>query len=63
MTDRILRLPELIDTVGLSRRTIYRRMEAGKFPQSTKLGENAVGWRESEILVWMKAPMAWKPED
>lgn len=58
--DRLLRLPDVIERTGLSRRTIYRKMNAGEFPASVKLGANAVAWRQSQIEAWMEAPMDWK---
>lgn len=60
MIDRFIRLPELIERTGLSRRTLYRKMSCGEFPQSVKLGTNAVAWRESDIEAWMTAPMEWR---
>lgn len=60
MTDRFIRLPEVIERSGLSRRTIYRKMAAGEFPRSVALGDNAVAWRESELLAWMQAPCEWR---
>lgn len=47
--DRVLRLPEVMDRVGLKRPTIYKRARAGTFPQPIKLGPNSSGWLESEI--------------
>lgn len=54
-TDRILKLPAVTATVGLSRSTIYEKMAAGKFPRPVKLGDVAVGWRESEIQAWIES--------
>ncbi|WP_089885027.1 helix-turn-helix transcriptional regulator [Citreimonas salinaria] len=53
MIDRILRRPEVEEAVGLSRATLYRMIERGDFPRPTKLGERAVGWRESAVEVWL----------
>lgn len=54
--DRILRLKEVIERVGLSTATIYRRMAAGLFPRGVRLGgSRTVGWRESEINAWIAA--------
>lgn len=47
--DRVLRLPEVVERVGLKRPTIYKRARAGTFPQPIKLGPNSSGWLESEI--------------
>ncbi|KGU71564.1 MULTISPECIES: helix-turn-helix transcriptional regulator [Burkholderia] len=43
----------LTDRVGLSKSEIYRRVAAGRFPQSVKLGPKAVGWLESDIDAWI----------
>jgi prophage regulatory protein len=53
MTDRILRLPEVKANVGLSRSTIYLRIEEGSFPKPISLGARAVGWLESDIEAWV----------
>ncbi len=55
----ILRLPAVMEKVGLSRSSIYSRVRAGTFPKPVQLGERAVGWLESEIDEWianLKAP-------
>jgi len=53
MTSRILRLPEVKANVGLSRSTIYLRIEEGSFPKPISLGARAVGWLESDIEAWI----------
>jgi prophage regulatory protein len=50
---RILRLPEVINRVGLRRASIYSYMAIGAFPQQVVLGPRAVGWLESEIDAWL----------
>ena len=55
--DRILRLPEVIQTTGISRSRIYVYMARAidSFPRSVRLGPNMVGWRSSEIEAWLAA--------
>lgn len=55
-TDRFLRLPEVKHRTGLSRATIYRRMDAGTFPATVPLSGNVAAWREAEIAEWMRDP-------
>lgn len=50
----ILRLPEVISLVGLSRSSIYQMMNAGIFPRAVSLGPRAVGWRTGDIRSWLK---------
>lgn len=54
MSDRILRLPDVVSMVGIKRSSIYDFMKKGIFPASIPLGEKAVGWRESEIAQWVE---------
>ena len=51
---RILRLPEVQRRTGLSRSTIYVRLEQGLFPKPVSLGARAVGWIESEVDEWIR---------
>ncbi len=53
MTDRILRLPEVIKLVGLTKPTLYRFIRDGHFPHPFQIGPRAIGWKESEIQAWM----------
>lgn len=50
--DRIIRLPEVIERVGLSKSTIYQNIQDGTFPKQLKLGRTS-GWLESEIDAWI----------
>lgn len=63
MTDgtiSILRLAAVKARTGLSRTTIYRRMDAGTFPRSTQISPGLVGWYETDIDAWIADPMGWR---
>lgn len=51
---QIIKLPSVINISGLSRTTIYNRIEEGTFPKQISLGERSVGWVRSEILSWVE---------
>jgi prophage regulatory protein len=51
----LLRRPEVERETGLSRSTIYERMEAGTFPRPRRIGARAVAWPASEIEAWKAA--------
>lgn len=51
---RLLRLPEVIGRVGMSRSTIYQRMSEGRFPKSRSLGPKCAVWIEAEIDDWVR---------
>ncbi|MCZ0936605.1 MAG: AlpA family transcriptional regulator [Gemmatimonadetes bacterium] len=55
---RFLRLPEVLDRTGLSRSTIYVRLDQGRFPRPVSLGARAVGWLESEVDEWIQERIA-----
>lgn len=50
---RFLRLPQVKQMTGLSKSTIYDRVQQGGFPAPVKLGNRAVGWVEQEIQHWI----------
>jgi len=54
MLDRMLSIDAVINVTGLSRATIYRQMDAGKFPQRVRISGGRVSWRESDIQEWIK---------
>ena len=51
--NRVLRLPDVIQRVGIKRASIYRMMSEGAFPKPVQLGPRAVGWRASDIERWI----------
>ncbi len=51
---RILRLPEVLQRVGLSRSSVYKRISEGSFPRSIPLGAKSVGFVESEVEAWIE---------
>jgi len=62
MTTRILRLPEVLLTTGLSRSTLYARVATGDFPPSIKLGPRAVGWRSGDVEAWVESRPLARPK-
>jgi len=60
---RFLRLPDVMARTGLSRSTIYVRLEQGRFPRPVSLGSRAVGWVEAEVDEWMRERIAASRND
>lgn len=56
--DRFMRLPEVINTCGLSRSTIYDLISREQFPAQISLSGKNVGWLASEIDRWMQSRIA-----
>ncbi len=56
MAGRILRVRDVLDRIGgVSRSTLYRWMDAGRFPRPLKLGPQAAGWRETDVDAWLES--------
>lgn len=57
----ILRLAEVRQRTGLSRSSIYKRIEAGEFPHQISLGARAVGWLKREVEDWINRRIQLRP--
>ena len=56
--DKILRFPEVVALVGLSKASLYRMISAGQFVPQVRLGERSVGFRASEVAAWIESRKA-----
>ena len=55
----ILRMPEIIERIGISRAQVYALISCGEFPRPIRIGKRAVGWMETDIQAWINArPLA-----
>ncbi len=52
--DRIVRAAEVQKITGLSRTTLWRLENRGEFPGRVPLGPGSVGWKLSEVELWIK---------
>jgi prophage regulatory protein len=52
---RLLRLPAVLDRVGLGRSRWYDLVAQGKAPTPVRLSERAVAWRESDVTAWIES--------
>lgn len=53
MSERLIRLPEVLQRTGISKSEIYRRIRTGAFPRARRLSHRVAVWPESEIDVWI----------
>lgn len=51
--NKFLRLPQVKQTTGLSKSSIYARIAEGTFPKQIPLGPRLVVWVESDIQKWI----------
>ena len=52
---KVLRLPAVLERIGLSKSTLWRLINDGEFPEPIKLGPRATGWLEEEVEAWIKS--------
>lgn len=55
---RMIRLPQVRQTVALSRSEIYRLVSLKKFPAPIRLGERAVAWDFDAVQEWLREKIA-----
>jgi len=48
--EALLRLPQVLELIPVSRSAWWAGVKSGKYPQSVKLGERTTCWRRSDIL-------------
>ena len=56
-TQRIIRLPEVMDRTGLGRSTIYNLVNEGKLKR-IKLGARSMGFNEADINDWIASKVS-----
>lgn len=63
VSERLLRLREVMSKTGLGKSTIYRKIESAGFPSPVSVGGQSVRWRESEVERWITslAPTITRP--
>lgn len=50
MTERLLRLPQVLELVPVSRASWWAGVKCGRYPKSVKLGPRTTAWRLSDIM-------------
>lgn len=51
--EAMLRVPDVLDRIGVSRRTLCRWRSDGTCPQARQLGANSIGWPRHIIDEWL----------
>ena len=59
--ESLMRLPAVMQRVGLSRSTIYLYISRGLFPKPIRITPGVVGWPSTAIDVWIKAKLESAP--
>lgn len=61
--ERIIRLKTVLERTGLSRSTLYRKIDQGTFPKQIRIAARCAGWRESAVNAWLSNPMFYSAVD
>ena len=56
--DRLLRIGDVKNQVGLGKSKIYALIAEGRFPRPYKLTPKAARWSEREVLAWIERVQA-----
>lgn len=52
--DRLLRLPQVLNLIPVSKSTWWAGVKSGRYPKPVKLGPRTTAWRESDIRALME---------
>lgn len=61
--EKIIRLRTVLARTGLSRSTIYRKIDEGTFPRQVKISVHGAGWYESHINRWIADPPGYRADN
>lgn len=51
--EKLIRLPGVLERIGVKKSTLWNWVKAGKFPQPIKLSERVTVWRSSDVQKWI----------
>lgn len=54
-----LREEQVLEVTTLSHATLWREIKAGRFPRQVRLSPGRVGWRASDLRLWLNDPEEW----
>jgi prophage regulatory protein len=50
----MLSLRQVLALVPFSRTTLYREMDAGRFPRAREIAPRRIAWFKSDVLAWQR---------
>lgn len=53
--EKLYRLKDVIELIGVPKSSIYRWVNQGTFPKGIKLGKSIIAWSESELKEWLES--------
>ena len=55
MDDKLIRLPRVMELLGIAKSTVWLWVKEGKLPQPKKLSPKVSAWKESDILAYIES--------
>lgn len=52
--NHLRKLPWVMAYLGVSKTTVYRLVNANKFPKPIKTGSRSIAWREGDVVRWVE---------
>jgi prophage regulatory protein len=53
MSERLIRIPEVMSKLGIGRSTVWQYVKENKMPKPSKLSPKVTVWRETEIQAYI----------
>lgn len=53
--DALLRIKAVEELIGMSRATIYRMVQSGRFCRPIRLNARCVRWRAGDVQAWLQS--------
>lgn len=63
MTNKLLKLKDVLAITGLSRSYVYALAQLDLFPKPVKLTERSSAWVEAEIAEWIDSRIALRDQE
>ena len=60
---RLLRLPDVLRLVGVSKSSLYNMIARRDFPAPVRIGRRAVGWLACEVHAWIETRARARPPE
>lgn len=51
---RMLKSSEVAELVGVSMRTLWRLLAAGRFPEPVRFNRKVMRWKRADVVQWLK---------
>ncbi|MEP7351529.1 MAG: AlpA family phage regulatory protein [Sphingorhabdus sp.] len=61
--ESIIRIATVLQRTGLSRSTLYRKINDGSFPPQVQISTHCAGWYESAVKTWIDNPQFYHVND